>query len=139
MGYLRPHNTCTCSYRYANNSNGVKCCLQKILCKLNHSLSLCVCVCACVRVCYIWKYGTQRVILRWYLAFSFALCYICLLPILFLVFSVTLAAMLNLYIWYICVTQFTITRNNPTFSKIEIFVSWCSRCLKPSSVAVSSQ
>ena len=27
---------------------------------------------------------------------------------------------------------------NPTFSKVEIFVSWCSSCLKPSSLAVSS-
>ena len=38
--------------------------------------------------------------------------------------------------WNNCtyVTQFAKT----CISKIEIFVSWCSRCLKPSSVAVSS-
>ena len=36
------------------------------------------------------------------------------------------------------VTRFAKTWNNPAF-KIENIVSWCSRCLKPSSVAISSQ
>ena len=36
------------------------------------------------------------------------------------------------------VNRFAKTRNNPTFVKTQIFASWCSTYLKPSSVAVSS-
>ena len=36
------------------------------------------------------------------------------------------------------VTQFAKARNNPAFLKTQIFTSWCSAYLKPSSVAVSS-
>ena len=37
----------------------------------------------------------------------------------------------------IYVTQFAKTLSNPAFSKIKIIMSWCSRCLMRSSVAVS--
>ena len=39
---------------------------------------------------------------------------------------------------YVNVTRFAKTRNNPAFLKTQIFTSWCSTYLKPSSVAVSS-